>query len=110
LDACPQYSHVELLQQPGESEAQFRVREDAEFDRSFVGAFAISQVVLMNSHPTGAMNAGERLDALMEPGGIQFCGNAQNCVAVCPKEIPLGTSIGRAGRACTVRAVKRWFD
>ena len=30
----------------------------------------------------------------MAPGGIQVCGNAQNCVAVCPKSIPLTTSIG----------------
>ena len=33
----------------------------------------------------------------MEEGGIQVCGNAQNCVAVCPKKIPLTTSIGRGG-------------
>jgi succinate dehydrogenase / fumarate reductase iron-sulfur subunit len=110
LDACPQYGKVELMRRPDESDEQFRQREQAAFDRSFVGAFAISQVVLMNGHPTGAMNAGERLDALTEPGGIQLCGNAQNCLAVCPKVIPLGTSIGRAGRACTVRAIKRWFD
>ena len=32
------------------------------------------------------MNAGERLDALTAEGGIQVCGNAQNCVKVCPKE------------------------
>ena len=34
------------------------------------------------------MNAGERLDALIAEGGIQVCGNAQNCVKVCPKENP----------------------
>ena len=33
----------------------------------------------------------------MAEGGIQVCGNAQNCVAVCPKEIPLTTSIARPG-------------
>ena len=65
---------------------------------NFVGAHAISQVVFFNAHPTGQLNAGARLDALMAPGGIQVCGNAQNCVAVCPKKIPLTTSIGRAGR------------
>ena len=53
------------------------------------------------------MNAGERLDALTAEGGIQVCGNAQNCVAVCPKEIPLTTSIARAGRAATVRVIKQ---
>jgi succinate dehydrogenase / fumarate reductase iron-sulfur subunit len=41
---------------------------------------------------------------------LQVCGNAQNCVAVCPKEIPLTTSIARAGRAATVHSIKQWFD
>ena len=71
---------------------------------------AISQAVLFNNHPTGKNTANARLDALMEEGGIQICGNAQNCVAVCPKEIPLTTSIARAGRAVTIRSFKRWFD
>ena len=57
--------------------------------------------MLFNDHPTGQMNAGERLDALMAEGGIQVCGNAQNCVAVCPKNIPLTRSIARAGRQTT---------
>ena len=65
--------------------------------------------MLFNSHPTGANNGGERLDALMAEGGIQVCGNAQNCVAVCPKHIPLTTSIGRAGRATTIHQLKKWF-
>jgi len=110
LDACPQYAKIELTQLEGESDEEFEQRKNKEYDRSFVGAHAISQVMLMNSHPTGAMNANERLDALMEPGGIQDCGNAQNCVAVCPKEIPLTTSIARAGRATTIRMLKRWFE
>jgi succinate dehydrogenase / fumarate reductase iron-sulfur subunit len=59
----------------------------------FIGAAAISQARLMNLHPSGAMHAAERLEALMEPGGMDGCGNAQNCVQVCPKEIPLTTSI-----------------
>ena len=37
--------------------------------------------------------AEERLEGLMGEGGIQDCGKAQNCVQVCPKEIPLTTSI-----------------
>ena len=57
-----------------------------------------------------AGTAERRLDALMAPGGLQDCGNAQNCVAVCPKEIPLTTSIARAGRATTVHWIKSWFD
>jgi succinate dehydrogenase / fumarate reductase iron-sulfur subunit len=31
-------------------------------------------------------------------------------VAVCPKEIPLTTSIARAGRAATVHVIKKWFE
>jgi succinate dehydrogenase / fumarate reductase iron-sulfur subunit len=60
---------------------------------NFVGAAIISQVRLFNLHPTGAMHAKERLEALMGPGGIQDCDNAQNCVKVCPKGIPLTDSI-----------------
>jgi succinate dehydrogenase / fumarate reductase iron-sulfur subunit len=72
---------------------------------SFIGPAAISQARLFNTHPTGQMNAGERLDALMEPGGISECGNAQNCLEVCPKEIPLTTSIGYVGREVTLHAL-----
>jgi succinate dehydrogenase / fumarate reductase iron-sulfur subunit len=46
----------------------------------------------------------------MDEGGIQACGNAQNCVAVCPKNIPLTKSIAQAGRATTVRWLQRIFD
>ncbi len=110
LDACPQYGKIELERRSGETEEQFAARENGTFDVNFVGAAAISQVVYYNPHPTGKLDAGERIDALMEPGGIQVCGNAQNCVAVCPKSIPLTTSIGRAGRQATTRAFTKWFD
>lgn len=110
LDACPQYTKVEVSRRDGESEDDFLARRDAAYDRKFVGAHAISQAVLFNSHPTGQGNASERLDALTAEGGIQVCGNAQNCVAVCPKEIPLTTSIGRIGRAVTIHGIKKWFE
>jgi len=77
-------------------------------DRSaFIGPAAVSQARLFNMHPTGAMNAAERLDALMEPGGISECGNAQNCLEACPKEIPLTTSIGYIGRDVTLHAIRK---
>jgi len=110
VEACPQYTKIELTQNPGESDEDFEKRKKQEYDRGFVGAAAISQTVLMNSNPIGSFNAGERLDALTAEGGLQVCGNAQNCVAVCPKHIPLTTSIARAGRAATVHAIKKWFD
>jgi succinate dehydrogenase / fumarate reductase, iron-sulfur subunit len=110
LEACPQYGKIELEKSQGETDAQFAARENAIYDVNFVGAHAISQVIYYNAHPTGKLNANQRLDALTAPGGIQVCGNAQNCVAVCPKEIPLTTSIGRAGRETTKRAFTKWFD
>jgi succinate dehydrogenase / fumarate reductase iron-sulfur subunit len=110
LDACPQFTKLVVSRREGESEDEFLARRNAAYDRKFVGAHAISQAVLFNSHPTGQGNAGERLDALTDEGGIQVCGNAQNCVAVCPKEIPLTTSIARVGRAVTIHAIKKWFE
>lgn len=110
LEACPQYVQIDVPRREGESAAEHAARERAEFDRQFVGAHAISQAVLFNAHPTGKLSANERLDALMAEGGIQVCGNAQNCVAVCPKNIPLTTSIARAGRATTIRALRKMFD
>jgi len=109
LEACPQYLKIEIERLDGESDEAFEKRKNAEYDRGFIGAHAISQAVLFNLNPTGKNNAAERLDALMDEGGIQVCGNAQNCVAVCPKKIPLTTSIGRAGRATTVRMFQKWF-
>ncbi len=109
LEACPQYTKVEVVRRESETNDQYQKRENEAFDHQFVGAHAISQVILFNSHPTGKMHAGERLDALISEGGIQVCGNAQNCVAVCPKEIPLTTSIARAGRATTIHILKKWL-
>jgi len=110
LEACPQYLKIELTRKEGETEEQFHARERELHDRAFIGAMGIASVDLFNTNPVGRMTAMERLDALVAEGGIQICGNAQNCVAVCPKEIPLTTSIARMGRAATVHALKRWFD
>lgn len=87
LEACPQYN-----------------------ERSpFIGVHALGQVYLFNSLPLGKEDADERLDAIMGMGGIAECGNAQNCVEVCPKKIPLTDAIAKLGWAATVRAVKRFF-
>ena len=110
LEACPQYTKVEIAQQEGESETDYIARKSRAYAHAFLGAHAISQAMLFNSHPSGDMEAAERLEALTAPGGIQVCGNAQNCVAVCPKEIPLTTSIAKAGRATTIHKFKKWFD
>ncbi|MEK6706711.1 MAG: succinate dehydrogenase iron-sulfur subunit [Bdellovibrionota bacterium] len=89
LEACPQYGP----------------------HSKFIGPQAISQVRLFNSHPSGAMSAATRLEAVMGPGGITDCGDAQNCVKVCPKSIPLTESIGVVSQKTTLHAFKKllWF-
>ncbi|HVZ60184.1 MAG TPA: succinate dehydrogenase iron-sulfur subunit [Terriglobales bacterium] len=75
MEACPQFTE----------------------DTGFVGAAVISQVRLFNAHPTGKVLKADRLHALMGDGGIHECGYAQNCVEVCPKDIPLTKSIADVG-------------
>lgn len=87
LEACPQYTPV----------------------NTFVGAAVISQARLFNDHPTGAALKNERLDALMEEGGVADCGKAGNCVEVCPKQIPLLESIASVQRQATVYSIKKFF-
>jgi len=78
-------------------------------DTGFVGAAAISQVRLFNTHPTGASLKRERLTALMGDGGIQECGYAQNCVEICPKDIPLTSSISQVAGQVMKQAVGDLF-
>jgi succinate dehydrogenase / fumarate reductase iron-sulfur subunit len=78
-------------------------------DTGFVGAATISQVRLFNTHPTGAELKRERLAALMGDGGIQECGYAQNCVEVCPKDIPLTRSISEVGGEVMKQAIGDLF-
>jgi len=88
LEACPQFTE----------------------QSSFIGAAAISQARLFNLHPSGTMQADERIDALMGEGGLEDCGNAQNCVEVCPKEIPLTTSIAKMQRETTKRIFSKFLS
>jgi succinate dehydrogenase / fumarate reductase iron-sulfur subunit len=72
----------------------------------FIGPAPISQARLFNSHPVGKLMEAERLKPLMEEGGVTECGNAQNCAAVCPKEIPLTESIALMGRKVVKQSLK----
>ena len=72
-------------------------------------AAAEMQVRLFNQHPTGKALKHERLQALMGDGGIQECGFAQNCVEVCPKDIPLTKAIADTGREVMKQAIKDFF-
>jgi succinate dehydrogenase / fumarate reductase iron-sulfur subunit len=105
LEACPQFTKIDVVRRDDESVDDFEKRRTAAFDRGFVGAHAISQAMLFNSHPTGKMIADERLQALTSQGGIQMCGNAQNCVAVCPKHIPRRPRCDRLGDPQTLRSL-----
>src|SRR5579871_2470936 len=87
MEACPQFNE----------------------ETGFVGAATIAQVRLFNQHPTGKALKHERLQALMGDGGIQECGYAQNCVQVCPKDIPLTTSIADVGADVMKQAIGDLF-
>lgn len=76
---------------------------------AFVGPAVINQVRLMNMHPTGTLNKGERLEVMMGEGGVQDCGNAQNCVKACPKHIPLTESIADVNRQTTWEGLFGWL-
>jgi succinate dehydrogenase iron-sulfur subunit len=76
---------------------------------NFVGAATIAQVRLFNTHPTGAALKEDRLHALMGDGGIQECGYAQNCVEICPKDIPLTNAIAEVGGQVMKQAIKDIF-
>jgi len=78
-------------------------------ETGFVGAAAISQVRLFNTHPTGASLKRERLAALMGDGGIHECGYAQNCVEVCPKDIPLTSAISEVSGQVMKQAIGDLF-
>lgn len=95
LEACPQF---ELA------------ADESEWNDSFIGAQALSQARLFNLHETGAQLKSDRLETLMGPDGVSECGNAQNCVKVCPKHIPLTESIAAVGRSTTLHAISKWFS
>ncbi len=95
LEACPQYT--------------LETDEEA-WDRAFVGAAVISQARYFNMHETGSSLKKVRLTELSGPGGVSDCGNAQNCVNVCPKEIPLTESIAAIGRQVTAHNIRQFFS
>ncbi|MBI4716914.1 MAG: succinate dehydrogenase iron-sulfur subunit [Planctomycetes bacterium] len=76
---------------------------------AFIGPAAISQAVLFDAHPTGKVDRDARLEVIAGVGGITDCGNSQNCVKVCPKDIPLTTSLAKAGRDATIYKLRQWF-
>lgn len=86
LEACPQYG-----------------------DDNYIGPQAIAQVRYQNMHPSGRMTRDERLEAIMGDDGITNCGNAQNCVRVCPMSIPLTKAIYEENRETVVHGLFGWL-
>jgi len=76
---------------------------------SFIGPAPLSQVRLFNTHPTGKLQASQRLEQIMGEGGITSCGNSGNCAEVCPKEIPLTMSIAALNGSTVAYSFKRFF-
>jgi succinate dehydrogenase / fumarate reductase iron-sulfur subunit len=81
LEACPEY-------RPG---------------RAYAGAAAISYAW----HGTlfSAVGREARLDGLVGPHGIASCGRAENCVEICPHQLPLDDVLAQASRGAT----KHWL-
>lgn len=75
----------------------------------FIGPAAIGQALLFNLHPVGKTLESERLETLTEETGISNCGNAQNCVKVCPKGVPLTRAIAQLNRDTGVYKLKKWM-
>jgi succinate dehydrogenase / fumarate reductase, iron-sulfur subunit len=86
LESCPQWSS----------------------DEAFIGPQAIAQAMLFNMHPTGKSQADERIKALID-NGLNICGNAQNCAAVCPKEVDLIEAIAEANWQATKYIAKSFL-
>ena len=110
LEACPQFQKVFVKRNRNENDEEYERRCNAALDSHFISAAAMSQGVLMNSSPNGQALVNSRIEAMIAPGGIQNCGKAGNCQAVCLKEIPLMHSWGRANRTGTLQVIKKLFD
>lgn len=72
----------------------------------FMGPAAMSQIRFFDSNPTGKLEKSERMRVALGEEGIAGCGNAQNCVRVCPKKIPLTESLSLIGREASKQAIK----
>lgn len=75
----------------------------------FVGPAAVAQTLLFNLHPVGKTLESERLEFMSSEEGITGCGNAQNCVKVCPKSVPLTQAIAQINRDTTFYRIKKWM-
>lgn len=79
LEVCPQYNDI----------------------TNFVGPYALAQAYLFNLHPISKNFEKHRLNYLISKEGIANCGNAQLCVQVCPKSIPITDAIAELNNSIT---------
>ncbi|NEU31388.1 succinate dehydrogenase iron-sulfur subunit [bacterium LRH843] len=75
----------------------------------FIGPQAMGQVKYFNMHPIGATKRNERMEVVIGEEGIVNCGNSQNCVQICPKEIPLTQALAELNKDANRFALKSWF-
>ena len=71
----------------------------------YAGPAVMAHVLVFNARPDGRSRASERLRAIMGRGGLADCGNAQNCVEVCPFGVPLVDALRELGHQTTAL----WF-
>lgn len=76
----------------------------------FMGPAAMSQIRYFDANPTGSLEKSERMRVALGDDGIAGCGNAQNCVKVCPKNIPLTESLALIGREASKQAIKDFLS
>lgn len=87
LEACPQYHD----------------------QSAYRGAKVLSQVYRLNDHPNGRALTSKRLMALTDAGGVEDCGNAQNCQKACPMGINLLESLGQVKKQTIQMVWSRFF-
>ncbi|MBF0104629.1 MAG: succinate dehydrogenase iron-sulfur subunit [Deltaproteobacteria bacterium] len=87
LEACPQY-HLSA---------------------DFVGAKILAQVYRLHVCVNGRAEDGLRFNQLNNPGGVHDCDNIQNCVRVCPLDIPMADAIAQIKRQVLWHTVKGFF-
>jgi succinate dehydrogenase / fumarate reductase iron-sulfur subunit len=75
---------------------------------TFVGPATLAQALLFDMHPVGKTLEKDRLSFLTGEEGITGCGNAQNCVKVCPKSVPLTRAIAQLNWDTTLFKLKQW--
>ncbi|CQB85246.1 succinate dehydrogenase iron-sulfur subunit [Chlamydia trachomatis] len=75
----------------------------------FMEPAAIAQARYFNAYP-GEKRRESRLRALMGTRGIEGCGQAHNCVRVCPKKLPLTESISAMGCEVSCFSLRALFS